>query len=266
MLMESLKKLYDKICAARALVKYEGVFDDWESALGKCTGYDANEIFEKVMASAIAVRDGKACYERDSVLFYETKYNYPLVLHICGIAKEYANQINIIDWGGSLGSAYFQNRKLLQVFNITYKWTVIEQEHFVAFGKNNLCDQHLGFEYNLQMVRNIEKYNCIIFGSVLQYINFSDELLEQVVKLMIPYIIIERTPLGDKDYYLVERVKEPIYEASYPLHVLNREKLYTFLSKHGYTLIDEWETDYDSPIKIKADIIKYRSYVFKREG
>ena len=259
-----LRLLYEKWCTKHSAVQYTGCYDSWDSAREKSTGYGTDNILNKVEESILIVKEGKANYERDGVLFYEKKYNYPLMLHICGIAKEYNNIFNVIDWGGSLGSTYFQNRKLIEDLNIIYQWTVVEQEHFVTFGKAKLCDEHLNFEYNLQTVKNIEKYNCILLGSVLQYIDFADELLEQVVKLEIPYIIIERTPFGNKDYYVIEKVRQPIYDATYPLHVIDQKNLFTFLNDHGYDVLDEWKSDIDSPIRINSNVIEYMSYVFKR--
>lgn len=265
MLTTVLKRLYVKWCTKHSDVQYIGSYDSWRSAREKCTGYEADNILYKVEESILAVKEGKASYERDGVLFYEKKYYYPLLLHLCGIAKDNNNVFNVIDWGGSLGSTYFQNRELIEKLNIVFHWTVIEQKHFVSFGKEKLCDEHLNFEYNLQNVKNIEKYNCVLFGSVLQYIDFVYELLEQVVNLKIPYIIVDRTPLGNNDYYVVEKVREPIYDASYPLHILNQEKIISFFSNHGYDVIDEWESEIDGSIWIKSCENKYKSYVFKRK-
>jgi hypothetical protein len=50
-------------------IRFEGDFDNWEQANSRCTGYDAEEILAKVLASTLKVKHGEAAAERDSVLF-----------------------------------------------------------------------------------------------------------------------------------------------------------------------------------------------------
>jgi putative methyltransferase (TIGR04325 family) len=39
-----------------------------------------------------------------------------------------------LDFGGSLGSSYFQNKKFLDALRLV-EWNVVEQENFVATGE-----------------------------------------------------------------------------------------------------------------------------------
>lgn len=143
--MRKRKILYRRIMQKFALVQYSGNFREWIDASKLCVGYDAENIFDKVKSAALRVKAGEACYERDSCLFYEKAFNYPLVAHLEKIAMENDNYLDVIDWGGALGSTYYQNRKLLCSEKLNYKWSVVEQVHFVKYGKENLTDEILKF-------------------------------------------------------------------------------------------------------------------------
>lgn len=265
LIRELIKKVYiciRKIGLLWADVRYKGKYSSWKEAELSCKGYDAAEIFQKVKQSTLSVINGEAAFERDGVLFYERQYNYPLLSYLLAIEKEY-QCLNIIDWGGSLGSTYFQNRQFLDEILEKYTWTVIEQEHFIEFGKKSIYDNKLVFRYSLSDINNIGDYTCIIFSSVLQYLDFAEELCYEVTGMRIPYIIIERQPVSTKDILTVEYVKEPIYNASYPIHFFAEEAFCELFTRNGYQLIDTWHSMVDSDVWIGEDIVTFKSFVFK---
>jgi len=111
-------------------VKWGGDYKSWEDAVRLTEGYNDSDLFEKVCNATLSVLNNKAVYERDSVLFYEHEYNHKILPCLLYIAIKENGSINVLDYGGSLGSTYFQNRKLLN--NITsLRWNIVEQSHFV---------------------------------------------------------------------------------------------------------------------------------------
>ena len=48
---------------------YSGNFSSWEEATQASTGYDSDVIFNKVKNALLEVKEGRAVYERDSVIF-----------------------------------------------------------------------------------------------------------------------------------------------------------------------------------------------------
>ncbi len=53
---------------------------------------------------------GEAVYERDSVVFDHLEYAWPLLACLLQIAAE-RRSLRVIDFGGSLGSSWRQNRR-----------------------------------------------------------------------------------------------------------------------------------------------------------
>lgn len=97
----------------RKISKYGffGNFSTRKDAVNASTGYNSDEIIKKVKESLLKVKSGEAIYERDSVLFDKINYSWPLLAGLLWIASQKADRLNLIDFGGSLGSSYFQNRK-----------------------------------------------------------------------------------------------------------------------------------------------------------
>ena len=113
---------------------FTGNYATWDEAKKNCLGYDAPNILEKVKASLLKVKNGEAVYERDSVLFDHVEYSYPLLISLLYIATASENKLRLLDFGGSLGSSYYQNRNFLNRLELL-EWSIVEQNHFVKCGK-----------------------------------------------------------------------------------------------------------------------------------
>src|SRR5215212_9351800 len=86
----------------------------WEDARRHATGYDDPVILEKVASAALKVKCGDAAFERDSVLFESVQYSWPVLAGLLWVASSSGNKLNVLDFGGSLGTSYFQNRAFLE--------------------------------------------------------------------------------------------------------------------------------------------------------
>lgn len=221
-----------------ARIAFFGNYTSWDAALKDATGYDSALIFEKVKCAAVAVKEGRATYERDSVLFYEEDYNWPLLAMLLKIAGENRNKLSVLDFGGSLGSTYFQHRKMLS--DIDLEWFIIEQKHLVEFGRKNLEDNHLYFFYDVdEFNQNHGHADVILLSSVLPYLSNPCAVIENLCNLKIPYLIIDRTPFlssGTADRLTVQHVPDEIYKARYPAWFFNRERFFYKISKF-YSLV-----------------------------
>ncbi len=92
-------------------LRFEGDFATWEEASAQCAGYDAEDILAKVLAATLKVKSGEAACERDSVLFDDIEYAWPVLAGLMWAAARNGGKLNVLDFGGALGSSYFQNRK-----------------------------------------------------------------------------------------------------------------------------------------------------------
>ena len=222
-----------------------GDYPNWQAAQAACIGYDSDEIIEKVRASALKVKNGEAAFERDSVLFFEEENDENLLKCLEKATNSLQKPENtegvlrIIDFGGSLGSTYFQHQKALEKYpNLI--WCVVEQSHYVEIGKREFETENLHFEFTLQAAFERFKPNFFLLNSVLQYIERPYDLLKEVENLKIPYILIQRTPMiEDTQDRITQQIAHPsVYKASYPSWVFGSDY---FKSKIGNSWKIEWE-------------------------
>lgn len=215
-----------------------GDYPDWKTAEMNCIGYASDEIIEKVRLSVAQVRDGKAAFERDSVLFYEPETHTELMNWLHQIVKKdkltSKPSLRLLDFGGSLGSTYFQHKQQLAAFD-NLIWCVVEQEKFVKIGKREFQNNYLKFELSLQDAIAHYQPNAILLSSVLMYIEKPYNILEAVFKSGISHIMIDRTPFipAEKDRITVQIVPSYIYTASYPCWVFSEEKFLNFIKRYA---------------------------------
>lgn len=225
-------------------------------------GYDALSIYEKMKNAALLVREGKACYERDGVLFYEKEYYLQLLAVLYEIVL-IENEINLVDFGGGFGSTYFQNKDKLKVCMNKISWNIVEQKHFVAYAEKYFQSSELKFFYNIE---EICKFNCLLFGSSLQYLDNYKQYLRFARKKKCKYIIVDRIPVSNEEWYSIEQVHEPIYEASYPIHIFNENKIIEFIESLGYKLKQSWIKDVKEEYYVEGKLVKFKSFSFKMIG
>ena len=216
----------------------------WEDAHKKTAkGYSAEHILIKCRDSLLKVKNGEYPYERDSVLFSEKELFYPLLASLFYVSLKNNNRLNIIDFGGSLGSTYFQNREILKKLGIKINWNIIEQESFVKCGKEYFEDNELHFFNNIDELTNKEDISVCLFGSVLPYLKEPYNILETIRRHSIKHVIIDRTLFlnnGFEDELSIQRIPPEIYNASYPAWFLSSSKFLTFIDS-AYNVVFQWD-------------------------
>jgi putative methyltransferase (TIGR04325 family) len=238
---------------------WHGNYETWEEAKAGCTGYNSDLILEKVKKSAIMVKNGEAAYERDSVIFEKVQYSYELLSVLMWIAARNNGRLNIIDFGGSLGTTYFQNKAFLDTLP-EVNLCVVEQEKFVNTGKDSFEDSRLRFFHALEDCPNQNDISTILFSSVLQYLEDPFEILRLARSKEFKFIIIDRTPFIEKqDRITIQRVNPAIYKASYPCRFFNREKFLSEMSD-SYKLVFEFDSLDKSNISSE-----FKGMLFERE-
>lgn len=203
-----------------------GNYATWADAKVECNGYDDKLILDKVTESLLKVKNGEAIYERDSVLFDEIQYSWPLLSWLLRVALENNNMLNVLDFGGSLGSSYYQNKEFLTGIS-KFNWNIVEQPHFVETGKNYFQDKTLRFYKSIDECLKSNRCNVLLLSGVLQYLDSPIDFLKLAVSYNIEYIIIDRTSFikGNKNRITIQHVPTEIYDATYPCWFFNECEL-----------------------------------------
>jgi putative methyltransferase (TIGR04325 family) len=218
---------------------WHGNYSTWEEAMRKSGGYDSHTILEKVKDSALKVKKGIAVYERDSLLFDHIEYSFPLLSGLLWIAALNNRKLNVLDFGGSLGSTYFQNKSFLDTL-ADVNWCIVEQPEIVKTGIENFEDQRLHFFNSTVECLKTYDIHIVLLSSVLQYLEEPYRLLDEIISHKPEYIIIDRTPfVKGNDRITIQTVNPKIYKGSYPCWFFNKNRFINSLIP-SYNMIVEF--------------------------
>jgi putative methyltransferase (TIGR04325 family) len=245
---------------------WSGDYSTWEEAERKATGYDQDNIIEIVRKSTAKVRDGVFPYERDSVLFDKIEYSWPLLSALMMAAAQNEGRLNVIDFGGALGSSWYQNRKFLESLK-EHSWNIVEQEKFVDLGSREFENSYINFYPTLNSCFESQRIDLVLFSSVLQYLKDPYLFIGEVVKNSPDYIVLDRLSIVelDRDLITIQNVPKQIYKGIYPCRFFNRQNiLEKFLT--DYELLEEFVSFIPNETVIDG---KYKSidkgFIFKRK-
>ncbi len=236
---------------------WKGNYPSWSEAQNQCTGYDAHNIFEKVKLAALKVKAGEAVYEQDGVLFYKENYSWPLLSGLLLAAACNQGKLSVLDFGGALGSTYYQHRKYLNNLPLI-KWNVIDQPEFVQFGAENLQNDALEFYLTAQdcITRNGTPL-VLIISTTLPYLEDPYKMLRSLLALHVPFIIIDNTVFNDEhnNRLTIQIVPKTIYKASYPCWFLDYDQIISAISEQ-YDIINEYYNEHT--IQLDGKAIRFR--------
>lgn len=225
-------------------IPLKGPYPSWAKAAAECTGYDDQSILTKVLDSTLKVKSGEAAYERDSVLFDAVEHCWPVTAGLMWAAAQNTGRLNVLDFGGALGSSYFQSRNFFKGLS-QVEWSVVEQEHYVAAGRKHIQDERLRFYSSIDACVSERKPEVVLFSSVLQYLPDIDSVVEQIVNTSVSTIIIDRTPMMEslEDQVFVQTVPDHIYAGSYPIRIFSSDKLLKMFANWHVVAISNSYTD-----------------------
>ncbi|MBX4930015.1 methyltransferase, TIGR04325 family [Rhizobium binae] len=220
---------------------FDGPYEDWRSAKAASDGYDAPAILAKVLDATRAVVQGRAAYERDSVVFTERSYSHPLLAWLLYVGSRSDLRLRVVDVGGALGSSYFQHRPALGHL-AELSWCVVEQPHFVGAGRVEFEDAGLSFSDNLDEAIERVRPNVVLLSGVLQYLEHPRDYLEDILARGVKFILIDRTAaqFDVASAPFVQHVPAWIYSASYPIWFLDAREMQASFARYDYEVVDRF--------------------------
>lgn len=222
---------------------YVGDHASWAEAAVRSQGYADAAIFEKTLQAARAVRDGRAAWERDTVLFSQPAANRPLLEALRHAASAHGGRLRLVDFGGALGSTWWQHRSWLADL-AEVRWSVVEQPPLVEAGRREFTAGPLRFYDSLGACCATEQPDVILLSSVLPYLPAPHGLMADISGRAFSHVIIDRTGFvrRGRDRLTVQRVPPSIYRASYPCWFFDRATLLRPLTA-SWRVTTEWPTD-----------------------
>ncbi|CAM4239186.1 putative methyltransferase, LIC12133 family [Pedobacter westerhofensis] len=207
---------------------WKGSYKSFEEAQEKCAGYDQDHILKRIIDTTLKVKNGEIPYERDGIPYDEVQMNFPLLKTLLYIASMNDNELTVIDFGGSLGTTYYQNYPYLKHLK-KLRWCIIEQPKFVEAGKQQFENEHVKFYHTIEDCMKENDPQLFLVCNVLQYLDEPYRLLDEIRRTNIPYLMLDFMHYNDKDAdrITIQHVPPVFYgiEASYPCRFFSRIKI-----------------------------------------
>lgn len=248
-------------------IQWIGKYTSWDEANSniKGKGYDPYTYLDKLINVMKVVRDDESKYERDSILFDKMTHPYPLLSSLFALTSLLqAKSLYVLDFGGSLGSLYFQNRKFLRSLP-KLSWNILEQEPIIKAGKKHFQTQELLFHSSFEEAESRLKpqdTKILILSSVLQYLKNPYEVLDSLIeRFNFDAIILDRTPCNKDEGHriAIQKVPQKIYQAQYPCHLFQEYELLEQIRGGGYIMLDRFSSYCDNSNK-EIDFLGFSFY------
>ena len=176
-------------------------------------------------------------------------------------ARECGNCLKVLDFGGSLGSTYFQLTDFLSSIN-SLKWCVVDQKECVEAGKLHFADDRLEFFLSPEVAAEKYNFDVLVLGGVLQYLPSPHKTLSNLLRNDFKFVFLDRTPIypGSDEKIKLQQTPLELGGDLHPIRLLSEEKLmnifadsYSLLAQHNY-----------GPFPYNTSISNYKCFLFRR--
>lgn len=243
-------------------VAYSGDYASFAEARAHSTGYETGAILERTRVALHKVLRGEAAYERDAMTFDQLELPLPLIAVLRKEAAGHGGRLSLLDFGGSLGSTYFQCRSALgQLAGL--EWSVVELPALVACGRREFSNGQLKFYDSIPECFSDRRPSLLLLSGVMQCLPEPWSFLREAAQHDFDRIIVDRTPLidGAKDRLTVETVSPRLYAASYPAWFFSRARLAENLPA-GWKIADAF-TGFDRQLLDGAEV-EFKGLILER--
>ena len=231
-------------------IRFEGDYPTYAEARTHARGYDAPSILARTREALLKVKRGENRWERDAMVSDTEEMHWSLLACLSRIAATRGDRsIEVLDFGGSLGSTYFWCRPFFAP-EFRVRWHVVEQPGHVAVGRADFQSEELQFHDSIDAVLRFARPDVLLISGVVHFLEDPEAFLSQLGAWEIPYFILDRTPLWDhlRHRLTIQHVPPEIYDASYPAWFLSRARILSVIEQ-AYTLrwrapdVESWEVD-----------------------
>ncbi|QFY90676.2 methyltransferase, TIGR04325 family [Magnetovirga frankeli] len=243
-------------------IYYRGDYRDWVTARRACDGYDESRLLTRLASAAHKVATGKVVWEQDGVTWDHIPIDWPLSANLGYIAHIRQGYLRVLDFGGGFGSSFHQCRAFFGDA-ITLDWGIVEQPAMVEIARDGIESGALRFFLDIESAIERLRPDVALLSGVLQYLESPWEVLEQIIKSGIPFLIIDRHPCSlTHELITVQVVPPSLYAASYPSWLFNCPHMLKRLSEH-YELLASWDGK-DPNIRGWGKGAEFKGFFFRR--
>jgi putative methyltransferase (TIGR04325 family) len=202
---------------------------------------------------------------RDGVILPKPEFQFPLIAGILRHAVQNQNQINVLDFGGSLGNVYFQFKQFVSL-GIRIRWNVVELREVVDCGRKYFQDDEVHFYYSVDECIASTSPTIILLSGVLQNLESPAAVLHRCREIDAGTLIIDRTLCSDltEDKVAVQKIViDGDLRAENPRWVFSAPQLMQKLSEH-WQLVSRFESVVDLMTVVDGIPVHHCGFLFER--
>lgn len=192
-------------------------------------------------ATRTALADAGA-FERDGVVFDAGEAHWPILGPLFEARTACRGTLTVLDVGGSLASKWLQHRAFLPSL-APLKWVVIEQDNYVAVGRQLFDPSDVSFHREIDAGLAAENgADVILFSSSLHYFDSPMSVLDQAARETRHSLIVDRSPAWPMraPHLAVQGVGLYSRRVEYPCWVLSKDAILERL-RRSFAMVSQWE-------------------------
>ncbi len=237
---------------------FRGDYHSWSEARAASSGYDDAMILQRVAGAMRLARAVPGGWERDGTVFQHSEPNAPLLRALAVAAAENGGSLEVVDFGGALGSTWWQHRKELSSLGLR-SWVVVEQPQFIEAGKE-FANETLAFAPTMAAALELVTPQVVLFSGVLTYLESPAGVLGEAVGLGFAHVMLDRTPMisSGPARLAVQHTPAELGGGSYPVWLWTEDALLAPL-RPSYEKVESWPA-----LDRLATDVHHRGFHFRR--
>jgi putative methyltransferase (TIGR04325 family) len=225
------------------LSAFEGPYSSWQGAMAASDdGWDSIDVLEKTLDLSLKMRDGLIEFQQDLIEYNRIIYSETILAFLAMASGMHGNSIEIVDFGGSLGTNFTQNKKILRhlIDDGKCKWNVVERPPTVKIGRNYFEDKSLQFFVSLDelMARNGYVPTSFLFSGSTQCIEQPFVLLDEIIDRGANLIAFDRlfvSPNAQHEIFIQHHMG-----TTYPTWCFSRNLFVETIESKGLSFVEEF--------------------------
>jgi putative methyltransferase (TIGR04325 family) len=229
--------------------EFEGPFASWKEAEARSDGWDSPEITAKTLEVSLKVRDGIAAFQQDTIVYDKIDYSATILAFLLLALSRHPDNLSIVDFGGSLGTNYFQNRKILERLSVeSLTWNIVERPDIVKLGNQHFAGSTLRFFAGLdEAIESLGgRADSFLFSGSLQYVEEPFSLLDEAIDSGARVVAFDRLLVSAAHRHAVF-IQRPdpgeYYRATYPAWRFSRDLFVREIASKGFSLVEHFPLD-----------------------
>lgn len=250
-------------------VGYHGSFSTWTEALRQAKPVDSatsDAFTERRRELCHRLRRREIAFVRDGVAFDEPQYPLSLLAFILRALLEHRGELNLVDFGGFLGTTYFQARDFIAAA-ASVRWTVVELPQVVEVAQKELQQ-----EGPLQFLNSLSEAlaarpNVVLLSGVAQNLPDPFSAFREIRQAEASWVLFDRTVVieSPESRIAIQSVIRQGREVSWPVRLFSRSDLLREWTP-DYELVAEFASYCDPAEIIDGLQIDYRGFALRRRA